>query len=33
MTPKGTNHIGFVELEEGPYRDYRKESGAPLRGG
>ena len=24
MTPKGTNHIGFVELEEGPYRDYRK---------
>ena len=25
MTPKGTNHIGFVELEEGPYRDYRKD--------
>ena len=24
MTPKDTNHIGFVELEEGPYRDYRK---------
>jgi ribosomal protein S18 acetylase RimI-like enzyme len=24
MTPKGTNHIGFVELEEGPYRDYKR---------
>jgi ribosomal protein S18 acetylase RimI-like enzyme len=24
MTPKDTNHIGFVELEEGPYRDYKK---------
>jgi RimJ/RimL family protein N-acetyltransferase len=25
MTPKGTNHVRFVELEDGPYREYRKD--------
>ena len=24
MTPKGTNHVRFVELENGPYRGYRE---------
>ncbi|HYQ84301.1 MAG TPA: GNAT family N-acetyltransferase [Rubrobacter sp.] len=24
MTPKGTNHVGFVEFEEGQFREYRK---------
>jgi GNAT superfamily N-acetyltransferase len=24
VTPKGTNHVGFVELEEGQFREYRK---------
>src|SRR5918993_5713428 len=23
MTPKGTNHVSFVELQDGPYREYR----------
>jgi hypothetical protein len=25
MTPKGTNNVRFVELEDGPYREYRKD--------
>ena len=25
MTPKDTNHVRFVELEDGPYREYRKD--------
>jgi GNAT superfamily N-acetyltransferase len=24
MTPKGTNHVRFVELQDGPYREYKK---------
>ena len=24
MTPKGTNHVGFAEFEEGQFREYRK---------
>jgi RimJ/RimL family protein N-acetyltransferase len=24
MTPKGTNHVRFVELQDGPYREYNK---------
>ena len=25
MTPKGTNNVRFIELDDGPYREYRKE--------
>ena len=25
MTPKGTNNVRFIELEDGPYREYREE--------
>jgi RimJ/RimL family protein N-acetyltransferase len=25
MTPKGTNNVRFIELDDGPYREYRKD--------